>query len=105
MHKSNLFSTIILLSVIWFLLQTFESTRHRWNFGIVQSKELGNSGAKELLVRLPETAAVISVSSERFSSVKEKDRICVEYSHNSITKEVAVFSYVISSKCMQKGRV
>jgi hypothetical protein len=104
-HKKSLFSAIVLLSSLWFLWQTVESTRHRWNFGIVQSKELGNSGARELFVRLPETVAVVSVSSERFSSVKEKDRICVEYSHNSMTKEVAVFSYDISSKCKQKGQV
>jgi hypothetical protein len=97
MHKNSFFYTIVFISIICFLWQTAENTRHRYNLGIVQSKELGDSGVKELLVRLPET--VVSVSSERFSSVKDKDRICVEYSHNSMTKEVAVFSYDINSKC------
>jgi hypothetical protein len=99
MHKNSFFYTIVFISIIYFLWQTAESTRNRYNLGIVQSKELGDSGAKGLLVRLPETVAVVSVSPEKFSSVKEKDRICVEYSHNSMTKEVAIFSYDISSKC------
>ena len=105
MHKNSLLPMIVLLSGIWFLWQTAESNRHRWNFGIVQSKESSDAKTNELLIKLPETVGVVSVSSEKFNSVKEKDRICVEYSHNSITKQVAVFSYDLSSKCKQKGQV
>jgi hypothetical protein len=93
------------MSGIFFLWQTVASTQHHWKLGIVQSKKSSSTKNKELLIKLPETAAIVAVSSEIFGSVKEKDRICVEYSHNLMTKEVAVFSYDISSKCKQKGRV
>jgi hypothetical protein len=102
MNKKNWVSTIVFLCIIFFLWQILESNRHHWKTGVIQSKGLNSSGNTEFLVELPETVALVEVSSKVSNSIKVKDRICVEYSRNSTTKEVKVFSYSTSSKCQTK---
>jgi hypothetical protein len=68
---------------------------HRWALTEIQSKEVSQEGRKSLLVRLPESAAIIETPSEVFDSVHEKDKIYIQYRRNDITKEVTVISYSV----------
>jgi hypothetical protein len=76
---------------------SFIGTQRRWSMGIIQTKEESETGGKSLIVKVPDSALAFNVSPEFFNSVKEKSKICVVYSLNSMTKEVQVFSY--QAKC------
>jgi hypothetical protein len=75
----------------------FAHNKHHWHVGTIQS---ANSSTKELIVKLPDTAAVITVFEKMFNSLQQDKEICVEYSRNRMTKEIQVFSYADKAECL-----
>jgi hypothetical protein len=97
--RRNTLTSLILVSfaTVSTVSCSFIGTKRLWAMGEIQTKEESETGGKSLIVKVPDSALAFNVSPEFFKSVKEKSKICVEYSLNRMTKEVQVFSY--QAKC------